>query len=1308
MLLLLLPLLGSPQQSNAEDLWLDLPAGIPESFQVVAERNGKTFHLNLERQDLRSPTFRIFTSEGPVAEIPASRLYYGTVSQLKQAVVVASLRPEGLHATIFLDDGRKLVIEPMPSRVGPWHQIGPGQVAPPLGCSQALLPPPMPGNAGGRAVNLPPPSGGSTGPLPSPRTWKLRKSRIAFDATYDYWLREGQTIAGVTAGVDYQLGQNDVMLARDGLVSYELTGIVIRQSQYYQGTTSGALLSEFQAEWQANQSSIPRDSAVMLEDYQGDGIAGLAWVGTRRSSYAYAGLYWDRGYSPGIIAHEIGHNWGAGHIDCWPWGGSAMCGSWLLYGPQTSDIVQWVSSSLNMPVLPPYATPVNPYADPDYASVDARSTLVVDVLGNDHDANMQRIRVSNHDPLSSTNATISLSPGTGPGGRDELIYEPDRTRPGNYVDEFWYAAGDQDGLEQWTPVTVTVGDQNLATMWKLEEPSGSTAMDVSAFGNDGVIQGPDVAVPVVSAVVGRSCNTPNWGKATSFVDQDTSTDFLSRDQGPVSVALTQDPSDGTWIELDYGGIFSFTGFRHLDQSKSNDWVATSRLWFSTDTTFDTSDPSVDLTHHSHGAAVDYPFAAITARYVRWEVVADLDPNKGSGAMGGTEAALLIEGDLALLPPSLFLLGSNGQAGFSGQKLADGDPSTSFISSNQGPVSLALTTDPADGTWVEVDLGVSMPLTGASFLDLSGLGNWIGASRLWFSDSPTFSLSDISFDWNHGWQDEAQVVAFPAITARYVRWEVVALQKYTFHGSIGGRELAFFTDAASNPSWSRVADLWGSCLELSGPVSVSSTASNGVPTGASSPFTVHMAIQPASILADGTLLGGIGNADESDRRMFEIKQGNVSFSGLSTGLALPLGSWSWLTASWNGSLLRVFVDGIEQASATTSFGSCSSEIHLAPISSFAPQLSFMGKLDEFSVYDWALDDQEIAELLLGGAARGPSPSDFQTLIPDPVRLSWAPGLDATRHQVFLGTDFQSVLTALPGSSEHIANRSVPWVDIPGLTPRVWYFWRVDEITSNGSVIPGQVWRFRTALPWTAVVEEGFSDGLDGQHLNGLTGGTGFGAGWIVPANNGYKKRVGSIGAYPANVPFVETDGFFERKTVSSLSMTGARPLNSSMVDVDLGGDALYYFSFALQLNGVDTGATGMVGFQDPVSGEQLLAGVESGSWSIQGAAGNATGSGLVSNRTCFVVVKVVSSFNQADAVWMKVYNSVLDLVHDDDAKLSGVGSGANQWTLSASGSGSAARLNDLFIRAGGTKGYSTALLWLDEIRIGQSWTDVTGL
>ncbi|MHC4719801.1 MAG: LamG-like jellyroll fold domain-containing protein [Planctomycetota bacterium] len=74
----------------------------------------------------------------------------------------------------------------------------------------------------------------------------------------------------------------------------------------------------------------------------------------------------------------------------------------------------------------------------------------------------------------------------------------------------------------------------------------------------------------------------------------------------------------------------------------------------------------------------------------------------------------------------------------------------------------------------------------------------------------------------------------------------------------------------------------------------------------------------------------------------------------------------------------------------------------------------------------------------------------------LKLSWLPGLYVTDHQVYFGTDTDKL--------SQLAQVTSPNYTVPSaLMPDTTYYWRVDEIQSDGSVTASDIWNFTTGKP-----------------------------------------------------------------------------------------------------------------------------------------------------------------------------------------------------------------------------------------------------
>ena len=95
----------------------------------------------------------------------------------------------------------------------------------------------------------------------------------------------------------------------------------------------------------------------------------------------------------------------------------------------------------------------------------------------------------------------------------------------------------------------------------------------------------------------------------------------------------------------------------------------------------------------------------------------------------------------------------------------------------------------------------------------------------------------------------------------------------------------------------------------------------------------------------------------------------------------------------------------------------------------------------------------AELTVVETATEPSPADGAEGVAIGTSLSWIPSSTAVSHDVYFGT---SSPPALVGNM--VANTYYPGPVEPATT----YYWQIDEVEADGTVIPGEIWSFTTGL------------------------------------------------------------------------------------------------------------------------------------------------------------------------------------------------------------------------------------------------------
>ena len=198
-------------------------------------------------------------------------------------------------------------------------------------------------------------------------------------------------------------------------------------------------------------------------------------------------------------------------------------------------------------------------------------------------------------------------------------------------------------------------------------------------------------------------------------------------------------------------------------------------------------------------------------------------------------------------------------------------------------------------------------------------------------------------------------------------------------------------------------------------------------------------------------------------------GGAGESLIDSSAILPSG-WHHVAAVISLEGMQIYLDGAVIASGTTDLvpsdlGQTSS--NWLGRSQYPADAYFNGSLDDFRIYDYALTADEIAVTMRGDPllawnaqpADGSTP-DIQTALP----LSWSSGEKASQHDVYFGTDAVAVDNADTSTPEIYRGRQaansytppegVEWGGGP-------YYWRIDEVNTDGTISRGRVWSFTVA-------------------------------------------------------------------------------------------------------------------------------------------------------------------------------------------------------------------------------------------------------
>jgi len=180
-------------------------------------------------------------------------------------------------------------------------------------------------------------------------------------------------------------------------------------------------------------------------------------------------------------------------------------------------------------------------------------------------------------------------------------------------------------------------------------------------------------------------------------------------------------------------------------------------------------------------------------------------------------------------------------------------------------------------------------------------------------------------------------------------------------------------------------------------------------------------------------------------------------------------WYFLVGTYDGDVVRAYINGVEKAANTDASGPTNSNSESLRIGSgyeLYPTAWFDGRIDDARIYKKALSAEEIRQIYeqgAGGEAFCPNPPDEATNVDPNTLLTWMPGYGALSHDVYLGTDYNDVNDANTADPNiYRGNYDVNSFDACGLELETLYFWRIDEVNEPNTV-KGELWSFTTFDP-----------------------------------------------------------------------------------------------------------------------------------------------------------------------------------------------------------------------------------------------------
>lgn len=459
----------------------------PENLvQTVNYGSGITLRLN--KTPLRGEHFEVLVQNSTggydTYQPTGERAYMGTVDEYPGALAAGILLDNGtFQGTVQFDRGAQI------------HTLGTD-----VTISKGT------GNAIDNGFNYPTKDSVLPGSHPNSTVYEFD---AAFDASYSYYHHMGDSVDACLEQIEFSATCIKAIYLRDALVMPKISRVVVRTSQEhdpYDNDLDEVTLDDIKSEWVNNQGSERDTVSCLFKPGYGNlnkkgavGLANIVRIGGN------ANVNWVKATSNGNFEstwrHELGHNWWLSHgPGDSPEGPTIMSGDTYarFSGSELNRLLEGRDDRLNvLDAKPPFSDcNIPPYAALDPLEVNVETGWIKNIsispLANDSDANGHSISLLDYQAVSQLGRTVTLSPGTGPNGEDELVYMAEGEAAFDY---FSYTIVDSSGQTATGFVFIQVNaipapfTVQPIVHWSCDDAIGTTASDDSGFLNHGTVLG---------------------------------------------------------------------------------------------------------------------------------------------------------------------------------------------------------------------------------------------------------------------------------------------------------------------------------------------------------------------------------------------------------------------------------------------------------------------------------------------------------------------------------------------------------------------------------------------------------------------------------------------------------------------------------------------------------------------------------------------------------------------------------------------------------------------------------------------------
>jgi len=253
-------------------------------------------------------------------------------------------------------------------------------------------------------------------------------------------------------------------------------------------------------------------------------------------------------------------------------------------------------------------------------------------------------------------------------------------------------------------------------------------------------------------------------------------------------------------------------------------------------------------------------------------------------------------------------------------------------------------------------------------------------------------------------------------------------------------------------------------------------------------------------------------------------------------AVGAGQSDWLSDGWHmvagtkdaAGGHKIYVDGVLKNSDTNTNNDNYAVTRMISLGARAwtGHQYYRGAIDEVRIYNKALTEQEIQEVMAPDPLRASDPVpalDSIADVRDASSLEWTAGATAVSHDVYFSTDRASVAGTGKDSPAYKGNQAATSFSLAGLVDLTGadYYWRIDEVQADGTIVTGQLWKF-TVPPYLIVDDfESYTDSSPHRVFQTWIDGYGFSPDEFFPQGGPGNGTTAMVGYDPTISRVMET-------------------------------------------------------------------------------------------------------------------------------------------------------------------------------------------